>query len=366
MINIPVRTLLGPGPSMVHPRVLQAMAYPVIGYLDPCFFEVMDEVQDLLRRVFQTQNSLTLPISGTGSAGMEAAISNSVEQGDSVLVAISGFFGDRLATMAERYGAEVTRLYKPWGKIFLPEEIENALKEKPAKIVAMVHAETSTGTLQPLEDISRIVHKHGALFLVDCVTSLGGVRFCQDDWNIDIAYSGSQKCLGCPPGMAPISLNETAEEIIRTRQRLSSNWYLDLNLLKKYWGAERVYHHTIPINMLYALRESLGMIMEEGLENRYARHVNNARSLWKGLQDLGLELVVEEPYRLPSLTTVWIPKGVNDEMTRSELLNRFNVEIAGGFGEFKGKIWRIGLMGYSSRLENVELLLSALGTVLQR
>jgi len=363
-MKIEPRTLLGPGPSGVHPRVLQALGYPLIGHLDPQFLELMNNVQEMLRYVFQTENKLTIPVSGTGSASMEAAVCNFVEPGDSVLICVNGYFGERLCDMAGRYGAEVRRLDRTWGEVFTLEEVKAALEEKPAKVVMMVHAETSTGARQPLEGMSDLVHSYGGLFLVDCVTSLGGVPLKIDDWGIDIAYSGTQKCLSVPPGLGPITVNSRAQGVLDSRKTKVPNWYLDLSMVGKYWGSERTYHHTAPISMNYALYEGLKMVVEEGLEARWARHLANAKLLWDGLESLGLKLVVPEAYRLPSLTTVYVPEGVDDAAVRGRLLRDYNIEIAGGLGIFKGKAWRIGLMGYSSQPQNVLMLLGALKEIL--
>ncbi len=365
-LNVPERILLGPGPSMVSSRVLRAMAHPLVGHLDPKFIELMKEVQEGLRYVFQTQNQMTLPVSGTGSAGMESTVANLLEPGDTIMIGVNGYFGERLCDMASRYGATVNRLDKPWGDVFTPEEIDAALKKKPAKVVAVIHAETSTGALTSLEGMAEVVHKHGALFLVDCVTSLGGIPLKIDEWDIDIAYSGTQKCLSCPPGLSPVTIGARAREAFHQRKTKVANWYLDMTMLEHYWGDERTYHHTAPISMNYALREALRLVMEEGLEARYQRHRENSQMLWDGLEDLGLRLIVPIERRLPSLTTVAIPDGVNDMEIRKRLLEDFNIEIAGGLGAFKGKAWRIGLMGYSSRKENVVLLLSALERLLKK
>jgi len=362
--NISPRCLLGPGPSNVHPRVLAAMSYPVIGHLDPQFIELMNQVQEDLRYVFQTQNTLTIPVSGTGSAGMEAALCNFIEPGDPVLIGINGYFGERLYSMAGRYGAVVRRMECPWGDVFSVEQLREELEAHPAKIVCLVHAETSTGALQPLENIADLVHGQDGLLLIDCVTSLGGVPIAVDDWGIDIAYSATQKCLSVPPGLAPLTVGPRAIEVLNARKTKVENWYLDLTLVGKYWGKERTYHHTAPISMNYALSEGLRLVREEGLENRWNRHRTNSQMLWEGLESLGLELVVPEGHRLPSLTTVRIPEGIVDLDVRRALLNEFNIEIAGGLGAFAGKVWRIGLMGYSSRRENVAMLLQALREVL--
>ncbi len=363
-INMPPRTLLGPGPSMVDPRVLKAMATPLVGHLDPEFIKMMDRTQALLRYVFETENSLTIPVSGTGTAAMEAAVANMVEPGDAVLVCINGYFGLRLADMAERYGGSVETITKPWGEVFTAEEVEKALADRPARVVAIVHAETSTGALQPLHEIARVVRQHGAILIVDAVTSLGGVPVAVDEVGIDVCYSGAQKCLSCPPGPSPITLGERAVEKLSNRKTKVSNWYLDLSLVQKYWGKERTYHHTAPISSNYALYEGLRLVAEEGLENRWARHRKNAELLWSGMEDLGLSMHVPIEYRIPSLTTVRIPEGVDDLGIRKALLSEYNIEISGGFAELAGKVWRIGLMGYSSREENVLLLLAALEKLL--
>ncbi len=338
-LNITPRTLLGPGPSDVHPRVLQALAYPPVGHLDPQFLALMNEVQELLRFVFQTENSLTIPVSGTGTAGMEAAFANFVEPGDSVLIGVNGYFSERMVDMAGRYGAVVRRLERPWGEVFMVEEIEAALQAQPAKLVALVHAETSTGALQPLQEMADVVHRHGGLLLADCVTSLGGLPVQVDAWDIDIAYSGTQKCIGAPPGLAPLTVGARAREVLEKRTSKVPNWYLDLTTVAQYWGAARTYHHTAPINMNYALREALRM-------------------------DIGLH--VEPTHRLPTLTTVRVPAGVDEAAVRKTLLEQYNVEIGGGLGALKGRVWRVGLMGYSSQQKNVALLLAALRKILGR
>jgi alanine-glyoxylate transaminase / serine-glyoxylate transaminase / serine-pyruvate transaminase len=363
-MNINPRCLLGPGPSNVHPRVLQALSYPLVGHLDPQFITLMNQVQDMLRYTFQTKNTLTIPISGTGSAGMEAAVCNFVEPGDPVLVCINGYFSERIADMAGRYGAQVARLERSWGEVFDLDEIKKALQKKPAKVVAIVHAETSTGAKQPLEGLADIVHEQGGLLLVDCVTSLGGIPLMIDDWGIDIAYSGTQKCLSVPPGLAPLTVNAKAQSVLEARKSKVANWYLDLTIVSKYWGETRTYHHTAPISMNYALHEGLKLIQEEGLENRWERHKTNAASLWEGLAELGLEMVMPIDYRLPTLTTVYIPDGIEDLPVRKALLENYNIEIAGGLGKFAGKAWRIGLMGYSSKQENILMLLSALKKIM--
>jgi alanine-glyoxylate transaminase/serine-glyoxylate transaminase/serine-pyruvate transaminase len=365
-LNPSPRLLLGPGPSAIHPRVLRAMSTPILGYLDPEFFTIMDETQAMLRAVFQTENELTLPVSGTGSAGMETAICNFVEPGDRVVVCVNGFFGERLAEMASRYGAAVEKVERPWGEIFSLEDIERAIGDRPLKLLAIVHAETSTGALQPLDGIADLAHRHGGLLVVDCVTSLGGVAVKADEWGADVLYSGTQKCLGCPPGLAPITVSPRAAEVLKNRPSKVANWYLDLNGLGKYWGKERAYHHTVSGSLIYALREGLRLVFEEGLEARFERHRANARQLWAGLEALDLALHVPPSHRLPSLTTVRIAELADEVAVRTRLRDEYNIEIAGGFGPLKGQIWRIGLMGYSSRRENVTLLLAALREILGR
>lgn len=365
-LDAPGRILLGPGPSLVHPKVLRAMATPLVGHLDPYFLKLMDRIQDQLRYTFETQNAITVPISGTGSAAMEAAVANMIEPGDAALVCINGYFGGRIAEMARRYGADVKTIERPWGEVFTPEEVQQALRDHPSKVVAIVHAETSTGAEQPLGEIAKLVHEQGGVLIVDAVTSLGGLPVRVDEIDIDVCYSGSQKCLSCPPGLGPITLNARAEEVLRHRETPVANWYLDLTIVQKYWGAERTYHHTAPISANYALYEGLRLVVEEGLENRWARHRKNAEMLWEGLKDLDLNLHVPEAHRLTTLTTVRVPEGVDELAVRQRLLDDYNIEIAGGLGELKGRIWRIGLMGYSSRPENVLVLLSALERLLYK
>lgn len=363
-LNPPQRILLGPGPSTVHPRVLQAMSLPLVGHLDPYFLEIMDQTQTLLRYVFQTQNQLTIPVSGTGSAAMEAAVANMVEPGDAVLICINGYFGHRLVDMAERYGGEVEAIHRPWGEVFSAQEVADELERRPARVVGIVHAETSTGACQPLDEIADLVHDQGGVLIVDAVTSLGGLPVRVDEVGIDVCYSGSQKCLSCPPGIGPLTIGDRALDKIARREHQVANWYLDMTMVQKYWGAERSYHHTAPISSNYAFYESLRLVAEEGLEARWMRHQSNAEKLWEGLERAGLELHVPVEHRLPSLTTVKIPAGVDEAAVRRKLLSRYNIEIAGGLGELKGKVWRIGLMGYSSREENVLTLLAALEEVL--
>ncbi|MGA9191228.1 MAG: alanine--glyoxylate aminotransferase family protein [Anaerolineales bacterium] len=365
-LNPSPRILLGPGPSMVHPRVLRSMATPVIGYMDPDFLAIMADVKDLLQQTFQTENDLTLAVPGTGTSAMEAAISNLVEPGDKVLACVQGYFGERLAEMAERHGADVTRLSRDWGDVFEPQAIESAVSEGEYKLVTLVHAETSTGALQPgIPAIARACHQAGALLVLDCVTSLGGVALEVDAWDVDVAYSAGQKCLSGVPGLSPITLSARAVKTLGDRSTPPSVFYLDLNLLDRYWGSSPAYHHTAPTSTMYALREALRMVQEEGLEARLARHMENAKRLWNGLEALGLTLWVEdESLRIPSLTTCRVPEGFDEAKLRAQLRDEFNVEIAGGFGPLAGKIWRIGLMGESSRHEYVTLLLGALRELL--
>jgi len=354
------RVLMGPGPSDVDPRVLEAMSRPTIGHLDPAFLEILNEVRELLQYTFQTQNEMTLAISGTGSAGMEACVVNLIERGDPMLVCINGVFGKRMADVAERCGAEVSTVQIDWGKAFAPEQVAEALQKQPAKVVGIVHAETSTGVRQPLEEISKIVHDHGALLLVDAVTSLGGMKVDVDGWKIDACYSGTQKCLSCPPGLAPVTFSDAAIKVIENRRTKVQSWYLDVSMIRKYWGSERLYHHTAPVNMNYALLESLKLIKEEGLESRWTRHITNHKILKAGLSAMGIKYVPEPGYELPMLNAVSIPEGVDDVTVRKQLLREFNIEIGGGLGNFKAKAWRIGLMGSACTLSNVMLALSAL------
>ena len=365
-LNPPLRILLGPGPSNVHPRVQQAMAAPMVGHLDPYFVKIMDDTVELLRYLFRTQNRLTFPISGTGSAGMEASFCNFLEPGDTVVIGVNGVFGERMVDNAARCGAEVIPVTADWGKIVAPEAIDAALKSrKKVKMLALVHAETSTGVLQPLVEASQLAKQYGALFMVDTVTSLGGQEVAVDDWGIDICYSGTQKCISCPPGLSPFTANQKAMDVLQARKSKGNSWYLDLALLSAYWGTGRVYHHTAPVTMIYALHEALALIAEEGLENRLSRHQKNAAALRAGLEAIGIVLHAEAGHRLNSLTSIRVPAGVDDLRVRQKLLNEYNIEIGGGLGPLKGKIWRIGLMGESSTEENVLFLLYALEKILQ-
>ena len=359
------RLLLGPGPSMVAPRVMRAMGAPTVGHLDPQFIAVMDQTQDLLRHVFQAGDDYyALPISGTGTAGMEAAVANFVEPGDSILICVHGYFGLRIAEMARRYGGDVETIEVEWGKAVDAADVDAALSARPAKIVAIVHGETSTGVEQPLKAVSDVVHQHGALLLVDSVASLGGVEVNVTTNDIDICYSGSQKCLSAPPGLAPLIIGPRAIAALDARETPCTSWYLDLKLLRDYWGPERKYHHTAPINTIYGLREALVEIEEEGLENRFARHKANAEMLWDGLAALDMVPLVEPGLRLNSLTTIQLPPGLDEADVRRRLLSEYNIEVAGGLGVLAGKVWRIGLMGYSSRPENITSLLGALERII--
>src|SRR5712691_1787210 len=360
-LQLPNRILLGPGPSNVHPRVLQAMLAPMLGHLDPDFWPVLDHVRDMLRRVLGTTHPWTLPLSATGTAGMEAAFCNVVEPGERVVIVVNGFFGGRMVEIASRCGAAVQRIDVPWGKPVLPEIVEHALSAQGhVKAVGIVHAETSTGVLSPLPEIAQVVHHHDALLIVDAVTSLGGVELCMDAWEVDICYSASQKCLGAPPGLAPISLGPRAVAVVTQRTRPVQSLYLDLATLEDYWSERHRYHHTAPILMLYALREALRLIMEEGVRQRWQRHAHTAAGLRAGLEALELELFADPAYRLDPLTTIVVPDKVDAAQVQRQLYQEYNIEIGGGLGDLQGKIWRIGLMGDSCKASNVLLVLAAL------
>ncbi|MBX3420341.1 MAG: alanine--glyoxylate aminotransferase family protein [Pirellulaceae bacterium] len=359
------RVLMGPGPSDVSQRVLQALAAPTLGHLDPEYLRIMDETRSMLRQVFQTQNEMTLAISGTGSAGMEACVCNLVEPGDEVIICVNGVFGGRMRDVAQRYGAIVHTVEAPWGSAIEPEQIEEALRQHPqTRIVGIVHAETSTGVHQPMDEIASIVGRHGGLLLLDAVTSLGGIDVPIDRWQVDACYSGTQKCLSCPPGLSPVTFSSRALQRIDRRRNKVTSWYLDITMLRNYWGSDRVYHHTAPINMTYALRESLQMILEEGLPQRVARHQRNHAALRAGLEAMGMNYVPQSS--LTTLNAVYIPEGVDDLTVRQRLLNDYGIEIGAGLGPFKGKVWRIGLMGSSCTQRHVMLILSALGEILYR
>jgi alanine-glyoxylate transaminase/serine-glyoxylate transaminase/serine-pyruvate transaminase len=356
----PVRTLMGPGPTDVHPRVQRAMTGSMVGHLDPSFLEVMEEVQELLRYVFRTDNEWTLPISGTGSAAMEAAIANVVEPGETALVPSNGYFGGRMAEMVRRSGGEAVTVDAPWGQPLDVGDVRAAFEEHDPEVFGFVHAETSTGVLQPdVPELTELAHDHGAIVVADAVTSLGGVELRIDDWRIDVAYSAGQKCLSAPPGMSPLTVNDRARSKIRDRETPVRSWYLDLTELDDYWG-EGSYHHTTPISTVYALREALRIAAEEGIEERWERHREVAGTLVEGLEAIGLERYADDAYWLPSLNTVRVPEGVDDGAVIARLLEQYDVEIASGLGDLSGEVFRIGCMGYSARPKNVRYLLAAL------
>ena len=350
-LNPPARLLLGPGPSPVHPRVMRALGAPVLGHLDPELLRLLDQTRLLLRGVFRTSNEMTLAVSGTGMAGMEAVLGSLLSPGERVVVCAAGFFGRRMAELAGRMGVEVVKVEKEWGEVFTPDEVEAVVADAKPKAVALVHAETSTG----------------ALLIADCVTSLGGVPVLVDQWGVDAAYSGSQKCLGCPSGMAPVVVSERGRKAMKARTRPAHAWYLDLDLLERYWGGDRAYHHTISSPLVYALREGLRLVADEGLEARWERHQANAEMLWDGLEAMGLTLHVADPARrIPSLTTVRVPEGIDEAAVRGRLRDEYGIEIGAGLGPLMGKVWRIGLMGHGSQKANVILLLAALVDLLRR
>lgn len=363
----PIRTLLGPGPSSIHPRVQMAMSAPLVGHLDPYFTSLMDDTVALLRYVFRTKNRLTFPVSGTGSAGMEAAFDNFLEPGDVAVIGVNGLFGERMVDNAERTGATVIPVTADWGKIIHPEDIEKALKsQKKVKLLSLVHVETSTGVLQPLLEASKLAKQYEALYLVDTVTSLAGHEVAVDDWGIDICYSGTQKCISCPPGLAPFTVNQKALDTLQKRAQKVKSWYLDLTLLSAYWVTGRVYHHTAPVSMIYAIHEALALIAEEGLEARVKRHLKNGAAFHAGIEAMGLKLHAEAGHRACSLTTVRVPEGIDEAKVRQALLNESNIEIGAGLGPLRGQVWRIGFMGYSSSAENVVLFLNELEKQLVR
>jgi alanine-glyoxylate transaminase/serine-glyoxylate transaminase/serine-pyruvate transaminase len=365
--NPPVRTLMGPGPSDVHPRVLEALSRPTIGHLDPAFITMMDELKELLQYALQTGNAMTMPISAPGSAGMETCFVNLVEPGDKVIVCQNGVFGGRMKENVERCGGSAVMVEDTWGEAIDIDKLEEALKvHGDARIVAMVHAETSTGAQSDVAALVKLAHAHDCLTIVDVVTSLGGTPVRVDEWEIDAVYSGSQKCLSCTPGLSPVSFNERALEKVRKRKTRVQSWFMDLNLVMGYWGtgAKRAYHHTAPINALYALHEALLILQEEGLENAWARHRKHHLALRAGLETMGLQFIVKVADRLPQLNAVTIPAGVDDAAVRSRLLNEYNLEIGAGLGTLAGKVWRIGLMGHASRAENILLCIGALESVL--
>lgn len=363
----PERILMGPGPSDVNPRILEAMARPTIGHLDPVFINMMEQTKSLLQYAFQTENRLTMPVSAPGSAGMEMCFVNLVEPGDKVVVCQNGVFGGRMKENAERCGATAIMVQDDWGKPVDPQKLEEALIANPdARVAAFVHAETSTGAVSDIKTLVEIAQKHDCLTIVDAVTSLGGSELKVDEWNIDAIYSGSQKCLSCTPGISPVSFSKRATDFISSRKTKVQSWFLDLNLVMGYWDSEggRSYHHTAPINALYAFHESLVILQEEGIENAWARHQSNHNALKAGIEAMGLSFMVAEADRLPQLNSVVVPEGVNEAAVRAELLKRYNLEIGAGLGPMAGKIWRIGLMGYASNQQNVLTCLGALDAVL--
>jgi alanine-glyoxylate transaminase/serine-glyoxylate transaminase/serine-pyruvate transaminase len=363
----PERLLLGAGPSNINPRVMKVLTSPIVGHLDPYFLEIMDETVEMLRHVFQTKNFLTFPISGSGSAGMESAISNITEKGEEVITCINGFFGDRAKEMVSRCGGKPITVKAEWGDIINKEDVEKALSESNAKIITIVHVETSSGVLQPLNEISKIAKAYDAVLLVDAVASLGGCELDVDQYGLDICFSASQKCLNCPPGLAPITANEKALELIRNRNTKVQSWYLDLSTIEEYWlSKNRLYHHTAPILLVYALREALKLIYEEGLEARWQRHIKNVDTLIRGIEALGLEMYIAKEYRCPVITSIKVPYQINDYEVRRTLRDKFNITISGGLGKLKGKIWRIGLMGDNSNEKNVLVVLEALEHALKK
>jgi alanine-glyoxylate transaminase/serine-glyoxylate transaminase/serine-pyruvate transaminase len=365
-LNPTARFLMGPGPSDVHPQVLKAMATPVVGHLDPQFIEIMDAVKDMLRQLFGTKNDLTFAVSATGSAGMETCFVNLLEPGDEALVCVNGVFGNRMCDIVGRCGAKLIRVDAPWASPVKPAQVKQALEKCNPKLVAIVHAETSTGVLQPLEEISKITHEAGALLLVDTVTSLGGIDVRVDDWGIDAVYSGTQKCISAPPGLSPVSFSIPAVEVMEKRKTKVLSWYLDLSMVRKYWsGAKRVYHHTAPVSMIYALYESLRLILAEGLEARFERHRRNHELLRDGLEELGFEFIVAPEFRLPMLNAVKVPEGIDEGAVRRQLLEQYNIEVGAGLGDFAGKVWRIGLMGCSCTQNHVNMLLAALRKIMK-
>lgn len=366
----PVRTLMGPGPSDVSPTVLNALARPTLGHLDPLFIQLMDETKQLLQYAFQTKNALTMPISAPGSAGMEACVVNLVEPGETVIICQNGVFGGRMKENVERCGGVAVVVSAPWGEPNTLDSIRSALHQHPeAKFVGFVHAETSTGVRNDAQAICALAKQHGCMTIVDAVTSLGGIELKVDDWEIDAIYSGSQKCLSCVPGLSPVSFSDAAVAKIQSRQTPVQSWFLDMNLIVGYWGTgngggKRAYHHTAPVNSLYALHESLRLLHAEGLENAIERHAQMHEKLKQGLTDIGLTLLVNEANRLPQLNTVVIPEGIDDAFVRSRLLNEFNLEIGAGLGALAGKVWRIGLMGYAASDRNIDFCISSLKKVL--
>ncbi len=359
------RLLMGPGPSDVNPRVLAALARPTVGHLDPQFLAILNDIREMLKQVFQTNSDMTLAVSGTGSAGMETCVVNLIEPGDKMLVCVNGVFGARMKDVAERVGADVTAIQRPWGQVFAAEDVGAAIREKgPFKLVGIVHAETSTGAAQPIAQISKVVHESGALLLVDAVTSLGGMEVDVDGWKVDACYSGTQKCLSCPPGLSPVTFGPAAVEALDKRKTKVRSWYLDMTMVRAYWGSERLYHHTAPINMNYGLHEALRIVLEEGLRPRWERHALHHRALKAGLEAMGIRYLADPDHQLPMLNAVAAPEGVEEGEVRKRLLDEYSIEIGAGLGEFKGKAWRIGLMGESASQRHVTGVLSALNAIL--
>lgn len=361
----PRRLLMGPGPSNVAPSVYEAMSRPLVGHMDPTFISMMEQIKEMMREVFQTKNPMTFPVSGTGSAGMEFCFVNLIEPGDDVVIGVNGVFGMRMAEVAARCGAKVVKVESEWGRIIEPKQIAEAVQKSNPKLVAVVHAETSTGVLTPVEEISRIVHQARALFMLDTVTSLGGCPVKIDEWGVDAVYSGTQKCLSCPPGLAPVSLSPRAVDVATQRKSKVQSWYLDVNLLSSYWGEERVYHHTAPITMNYAIHEALRLTLTEGLENRWKRHRANHELLKAGLSELGLGLASQHGHQLWQLNAVTVPDGGDEAGVRKRLLSDFGIEVGAGLGPLKGKVWRVGLMGETSTQQNVQTFLSAIRQILK-
>lgn len=364
-LRAPERILLGPGPSNMPASVSQALAMPVIGHLDPAFLKIMDEVQEMLRYTFQTNNKLTIPVSGTGSAGMEAALANFIEPGDHVLIGVIGYFGERMVDMAGRYGAAVDRIEVPWGQVLDLADVKKKVSQNQYKLLAVVHGETSSGAQQPgLKELAAMAHEHGALFVLDTVATLGGVPVEVDAWDVDVAFSGSQKAISASPGLAPITVGARGEEILSKRKTPVGSWYLSLSEVQKYWGKERTYHHTAPIQLNYALHEALRLVGAEGLDARFRRHQQNAEQLWKGLEELDMEMLVKREHRMVTVTSVKVPPSASHDAVKKRLLEEYGIEVGAGLGQLKGQIWRIGLMGHSSQRRYVSLVLAALREIL--
>ncbi|HEV1995786.1 MAG TPA: alanine--glyoxylate aminotransferase family protein [Candidatus Acidoferrum sp.] len=361
----PTRLMMTPGPSSMDPRVYRAMSTPLVGHLDPWFRGLMDEIQQLLRAIFRTENRVTFPLSASGSGGIEAAVLNPLEEGDEALICVNGTFSERMAIIADRTAAKITRIEAPYGKPVDPEDVRRAGKGKKVKIVGLAHGETSTGVITNIDAFRKVADELDAMLVVDTVATLAGVPLGVDRQRIDICFSGTQKAISAPPGMAPITVGPRAEEVLRARKTKVQSWYFDLTSAMNYWGKERLYHHTPPISLIYGLREAMRIVLEEGLEARWERHRQNQQALMAGIEAMGLQFFVKNPVdRLPTVTAVLVPEGIDDLRVRTQLLDEFNIEIAGGFGPVKGKIWRVGLMGYVSQKKNVLLFLAALEKVL--